>query len=262
MKLGVNGVNSHIQMPKCVLKRFENQNHSFYYYDVEKGIIGSNGHAKTTNTQFGYYSEEVEKYLNDNIEAPFAKVLQFVDTTDFDDLGFVISPEFQNNVKNFVYALIARDPSITSKVDEYSIFWNLLTEQSKHNFAAVKGAELAQEQGFLDSFIVTFSINKTEKPFVLPMCGIYSYMLRDTRHVNLPVSPKMAITLAEQKGMPRLLNDNVVAMYAIEEETIVDRLNGWAFQTQCNAGWGYVVSPEKNVLEELLKTVKTERDKQ
>ena len=258
--MGEKGVNSHIQMPKCVLKRFENLNRSFYYYDVEKGIIGTNGHAKTTNTQFGYYSEEVEKYLNINIEAPFSKVLQFFDNTDFDEPGFYISPELQQRVKIFIYTLIARDSGITSKVDAYSIFWDLLTEQSKHNFAAVKGAELAQEQGFLDSFIVTFSINKTEKPFVLPMCGIYSYMLRDTRHVNLPVSPKIAITLAEQKGMPRLLNGNVVAMYAIEEETIVDRLNGWAYQTQCNAGWGYVVSPEKSVFEELLRRQRKDRE--
>lgn len=244
-------MNSHIQMPKCVLKRFENQNHSFYYYDVNKGVIGTNGHAKTTNTQFGYYSEKVEKYLNDNIEAPFSTVLQFVENTDFDDLGFVISPEFQYNVKSFVYALIARDPSITSKVDKYSAFWHLLSQQDQHNYAAIQGINLAQESGFFDSFIVTFSVNKTKKPFVLPMCGIYSYKLRDAIHVNLPVSPQIAITLVEPKGMPGLINDNIVAMYAVEEEIIVDRLNGWAFRTQCNASWGYVVSPEKTILEEL-----------
>lgn len=260
MKLSVNGVNSHIQMPKCVLKRFENQNHRFYYYDVEKGIIGSNGHAKTTNTQFGYYSEKVEKYLNDNIEAPFSSVLQFVDSTDFDAPGFYISPEFQQRVKSFIYTLIARDPSITSKVDAYSIFWNLLTEQSKHNFAAVKGAELAQEQGFFDSYIVTFSVNKTKRPFILPMCGIYSYKLWDNIHINLPVSPQIAITLVEQKGIPRLLNKNIISMYAIEEEIIVDRMNGLAFRTQCNAGWGYIVSPEKTVLENLADKHSRDRE--
>lgn len=247
-----NGVNSHIQMPKCVLKRFENQNHSFYYYDANKGVLGTNGHAKTINTQFGYYSEEVEKYLNDNIEAPFAKVLHFVDNTDFDELGFVISPEFQYNVKSFVYALIARDPSITSKVDKYSIFWHLLSVQDQHNFAAVQGINLAQESGFFDPFIVTFSVNKTNKPFVLPMCGIYSYKLRDAIHINFPVSPQIAITLVEPKDIQSILNKDIVSMYEITDELIVDRMNGLAFRTQCNAGWGYVVSPEKTVLEELL----------
>lgn len=246
-----NGVKSHIQMPRCVLKRFENQYHSFYYYDIEKKIIGSNGHAKTTNTQFGYYSEGVEKYLNDHIEAPFSSVLQFVDNTDFDAPNFFFSKKFSTNVKVFIYALLARDPKVIATADKYSVFWNVLLEQDQHNFAAVKGAELAQEQGFFDSYIVTFSVNKTKRPFILPMCGIYSYKLWDNIHINLPVSPQIAITLVEQKGIPRILNKNIVSMYAIEEEIIVDRMNGLAFRTQCNAGWGYVVSPEKTVLEDL-----------
>lgn len=174
-----------------------------------------------------------------------------MDNTDFDELGFVISPEFQYNVKSFVYALITRDPLITSKVDKYSIFWHLLSVQDQHNFAAVQGINLAQESGFFDPFIVTFSVNKTNKPFLLPMCGIYSYMLYDAIHVNLPVSPQIAITLVEPKGIRELLNESIVSMYEITEEMIVDRMNGWAFGTQRNAGWGYVVAPEKNVLEEL-----------
>jgi len=31
-------VDSHIQMPKCVLKRFEDKAHRFCYYDVDKKI--------------------------------------------------------------------------------------------------------------------------------------------------------------------------------------------------------------------------------
>lgn len=248
-----NNVNSHIQMPKCVLKRFENENHSFYYYDVEKSIIGSNGHAKSINTQLGYYSKDVEQYLNDNIEAPFSSALQFIDSTNFDEPGFCVSPEFQSNVKSFIYALIAREPKILSVVDEYSVFWDLLSEQAQHNFAAVKGTELAHEQGFFDSYVVTFSVNKTKKPFVLPMCGIYSYKLHDSIHVNLPVSPQIAITLVEPKGVSKLFNKNILNMYSIENESIVDCFNGKAFKTQCNAGWGYLVSPEKNVLEELME---------
>ncbi len=33
-------VNSHIQMPRFLLARFENAHHSFYYFDVEKRFIG------------------------------------------------------------------------------------------------------------------------------------------------------------------------------------------------------------------------------
>lgn len=254
--MGENGVNSHIQMPKCVLKRFENQNHSFYYYDVEKDIIGSNGHAKTTNTQFGYYSEEVEKYLNDNIEMPFAKVLQFVDKTDFDGSSFFWNSEFSKNVKSFIYTLMVRDPKMLKSINDHSVFFQFFNKQSQHDYAVIEGIRQAHLEDPFKAYTVTFSVNKTHKPFVLPMCGLYEYKLMDAIHVNLPVTPKIAITLVEPKGASGLLKNNVVSMYAIEEELIVDRMNGWAFRTQCNAGWGYVVSPEKNVLEVLQKNRK------
>lgn len=252
--MNANGVNSHIQMPKCMLKRFENQNHSFYYYDVEKGIIGNNGHAKTTNTQFGYYSEAVEKYLSANVEAPFAKILQFVDSVDFNNPDFTINNGFQNIVKTFVYSLISRDPSLSLKIDEHSIFWRFLSVQDQHNYAAVEGINLVREIGFFDPFIVTFSVNKTNKPFVLPVCGIYSYVLQDAIHVNLPVSPQIAITLAKGKPFRNLQSEDIVPMYALEYDQIIDFLNGCAFEMQRKTGWGYVVSPEKEVLEELSKT--------
>lgn len=251
MQLGEKEINSHIQMPRCVLKRFENDHHSFFYYDVTKNIIGSNGHAKTTNTQLGYYSEEVEHYLNDNVEAPFSKVLQFVEQTDFDAPVFQVNNDFSTNVKSFVYALIARDPALLSQINGNSVFYQFLQKQSQHDFAAVEGIRLAQENGFFDTYNVTFSVNKTKKPFVLPVCGIYSYKFRDVIHINLPITPQTAITLLDTQGLPTLIKNDVVSMYLIEEELIVNRFNELAFRAQRNAGWGYVVSPEKNTLKEL-----------
>ena len=37
MNLG--NVNSHIQMPRFLLARFENEHHSFFYYDVPKRFM-------------------------------------------------------------------------------------------------------------------------------------------------------------------------------------------------------------------------------
>lgn len=244
-------INSHIQMPRCVLKRFEDEYHRFFYYDVSKNIIGSNGHAKTTNTQSGYYSDKAEQYLSDDIEAPFSKVLQFVDRTDFDAPVFQVDNNFSTNVKSFVYALLARDPKLLSQINSNSMFYQFLPKQSQHDFAAVEGIRLARENGFFDAYNVTFSINKTIKPFLLPICGIYSYKIKDVIHINLPITPQIAITLVAPKEVPALIKDNIISMYLIEEELILKRLNGFAFKTQCNTGWGYVISPEKNVLEEL-----------
>lgn len=69
--------------------------------------------------------------------------------------------------------------------------------------------------------------------------------------IILPITPQIAITLLDTQGLPTLIKNDVVSMYLIEEELIVNRFNELAFRAQRNAGWGYVVSPEKNTLKEL-----------
>ena len=79
---GTNGVetqtniNSHIQMPKSALKQFEDKHHKYFYYDVEKEIIGNNGHVGSTNTSFNYYSREIEQFFNSNFEKPYSMILR------------------------------------------------------------------------------------------------------------------------------------------------------------------------------------------
>lgn len=169
------GVKSHIQMPRCVLKRFENAKNHLYYYDVEHDFIGTNGHAKSINRQQDYYSADVERYLSDNVEQPFSKVLQFVENVDFDADSFYVNNEFDKSVKTFVHSLFARDPQLLAVIQRKSVFFQFLSEQTRHNFAAIEGMNIAREKGLFSDYVATFTVNKTNTPFVLPICGLYSY---------------------------------------------------------------------------------------
>ena len=77
-------IDSHIQMPKSVLKRFEDKNHRFYYFDVKGGFIGNNGHSGKINTKQGFYSKEAEEFLNKNIEKPFSELFEVIDGISID----------------------------------------------------------------------------------------------------------------------------------------------------------------------------------
>ena len=103
-------INSHIQMPKVLLKRFHNDNNRFFYYDVQKQIIGYNGTAKSINTQLGYYSQQTEDYFRDNIETPFGEVLTYIEKTGIDRETFAINSSAKEIIKNFMFALISRGP--------------------------------------------------------------------------------------------------------------------------------------------------------
>ncbi len=101
-------INSHIQMPKCILKRFEDANHRFCYYDVEKNIIGTGGHAKSLNTQIGYYSLYMEEFFNNNVERPLSDFLKEIDTIDFDKDAILIPTHQKDVICTFIYSLVAR----------------------------------------------------------------------------------------------------------------------------------------------------------
>lgn len=68
-------MNSHIQMPKCVLKQFANEDNVLFYYNFKDGHIAKSS-AKYINTEKNYYSDEMEMFFNRNIETPFSKVIE------------------------------------------------------------------------------------------------------------------------------------------------------------------------------------------
>ena len=70
-------INSHILIPKVILKHFALQGGSLFYYDIKSGEV-KRGYAATLNTQKGYYSSEVEKFLSANIESPMGKIIEIL----------------------------------------------------------------------------------------------------------------------------------------------------------------------------------------
>ena len=65
IKSGQDDVNSHIQMPKEVIKRFHNQYKLCCYYDVKGNFVGTKGTAESLNTAWGFFSARTEHYLGE-----------------------------------------------------------------------------------------------------------------------------------------------------------------------------------------------------
>ena len=96
-------VNSHIQMPKCVLRNFMDDQQLLHYYDFQTGTI-KQGRAASLDTELGYYSQDVEDYLRDNVEAPFGRVMAKVKNITKDDV-FEISNTLFDDVRTFLMRL-------------------------------------------------------------------------------------------------------------------------------------------------------------
>lgn len=247
-------ISSHIQMPKSVLRRFE-KNARFYYYDVEKRIIGSNGHAKSLYTESGYYSQETEDFLRDNIETPFGQLLKFIDSVDFDKPSFSINSDFDATTKRFAYALISRSPTLLPALEKKSIFFQLLPEQQQHDIAVVAGITVAQMQDLFTNYTTTIAINRTSIPFVLPVCGLYTISIFSHDHIVLPTSPRVAIVLVPEEAKKHIIKGDLIFLYSLEENTAIYSFNRGACKTQLQQGYGFIVSPEKGVLEHGIQEI-------
>ena len=245
-------INSHIQMPRFLLARFENEHHSFFYYDVPKRIIGTNGHAKSMNTEHGYYPNEIEKLLNDEIEQPFSQVLKFIDSLDLEAPSFTMTSIDESNIKQFLVSLMIRSPLFMDSIKKNSVFFQFFSPADQRTLAISQGIMEAEKQKVFDIFRVTFTVNKTAKPFVLPIGGLYSYSQKGYAHVSLPISPQIAMTLIENAGIPFLEKEGITRLYLITEDKYVTKLNGFALREQCEQDYGCIISPSREALEELL----------
>ncbi len=65
-------MNSHVLIPKCILKNFQDDNHSLHCFDVVNNIYCLK-RADNLYTEFNHYSKEVEKFLSDKIESPIGR---------------------------------------------------------------------------------------------------------------------------------------------------------------------------------------------
>lgn len=243
-------MDSHIQMPKFILKQFADNKGEFYKYEVKTGYI-SVGTPAATNTEKDYYAEDVEKELCRVIETPFSqKIIQKLKS----DYNIILGEEEIDIIFNYLYSLFVRDPEMIKGINKNSIFFHLLDEQTKHNVAVIKGLEVASQiVRIKEDFTPTILLNKTIEPFILPTCGMYSFQRLDTgeKYIILPFSKYQAVYFIDNNFVQPFQIGNGIKRATISEIEVVNFCNQRAFQTQISRKSGYVVAHSKELLEEL-----------
>lgn len=175
--------NSHIQMPRLVLKNFHNKENEFYYFDFLEQKI-KRGHAKTFYAKQGYYSEFVEKYLGKKVESRLGVLVNFLKETNFQN-GNNPPMDYEEIAYTYLYSLISRTPEFVEEMKKDSSFFQLLAIVDQHDIAAHDALVLAKERRILGEYKVAFLLNNTTEQFVLPAGGIVQYGTR----LVCPISP-------------------------------------------------------------------------
>jgi len=249
-------INSHIQMPKCILKKFEDDNHHIYYYDVKTYKIGRST-PKSWNTEFGYYDEGMEEFFSKNIETPFSKVVKYIEE-NIDNNPFELKSTYVNDVKCYFNSLFARSPKMYQEAKKSFILPQFFTEQYNHRLAVISALNEIEKDKFFDNYFVSFMKNETDIPFVLPIMGMYIYAMKGTgeQRIVLPLTPKIAIILIDKRFKKNYVDANgKIFRLVITDKNIVDNHNCYAIKHQIGLGYGSVISNSKQVLIEINETI-------
>ena len=246
-------INSHIQMPKCVLKNFMDNSERLYYYSFEtQNIIY--GRAASFNTESAYYSQETENYLRDNVETPFGKIMKFVKDITVED-NFVIPDWYIDSVRTFIYALLSRGEVMQKSIKHSSTYFQFYSKQVQHDYAAVMGIEFANRLQILNDWQITFMVNDSKVPFVLPLQGFYEFSLGENKcnYLNLPISPSHAITFIPKAYVGEYLKDGMMKLFHASNTESINFFNKMAFLAEEKYNQKYIISNKRKIIELLVE---------
>ena len=250
-------INSHKRVPKCVLKQFQDEKYFVYFWDLEKGWI-LNRHAESINTEEGYYSEKMEAFLRDNIETPLGHILGFIKRIEQKDPRFTMGNEKKDIIRRYVYALIARSGKMLTLINEKSIYAQFLSKQEQHDHAVISGLQGAVDLDLFGNWEITFIENHTSIPFVLPLCGTYSFSFNGDTMFSVPVTPHYAITFMHPSAVPKYVVDDVMRLFQVVEPYQAMMFNKFALSSELKDSCYGIAANSRSILEGM----KTEYEKQ
>ena len=221
-------MNSHKQMPRGILKQFEDNNSFLYYVDLsQQNYSVKKGHAKSINTEDGYYDDETEKYLNVKIENHLYAILSFLSENHGDEC--IIPSEISKHSFLYLYSLIARSPDYMDDLP-----------QSLRDKKIKTIIEKAEEKAFLeDTHQMSFIINNTDYPFILPNGGIIGI----GKDLVCPLSPKYALYF---------YNSDECRFGEINNPAAVRDINLKGFDSEYRNNYRCVVCNNREYLSDLL----------
>lgn len=259
-------VNSHIQIPRGVLKHFADHTQRVYYLDTKTEYMGLAG-AKKLGTEYGYYSDKHEQFLNKEIENPLINLGAKVRKLLYDEsLTITLSQEEESTLKRYIATSIARSNLALEAMHKASGKYSqlLLSTQQKHDFISGFGATQNNSvyQTF-ESYYLVVLINRTDVNWVVPRNCFYAVSSHELECIVAPVSPKCALCLLPPKYAEENMDSLQYRLGVVNDPTFVTIMNKRALLYEYLFNQTFVASATKAELEELrnyLRDSKAELD--
>lgn len=252
-------INSHIQIPKCVLKQFENENHELFYFDknkYNKMAPINKGRAKSLNTQIGYYSDDTEDALNRNIETPLGRLLKLINESDFNAENVDLPTNSEAIIRNYAYSLLCRSQQLLKALSKKSVYFQFFSnERDKHDIAVINGMNSAIKTDYFGGWHLALILNKTKAPFVLPLYGVFSFNDKNNQSLQIPLTPKISAMLIDGNQFKELFSKNTTPTISLFDEQQIFTINQIGCRYELTNNRGICISNNKEYLNDVISSL-------
>ena len=249
------------------MENFEDKYGNLCYFDVLNGWISSKGHAKGSNSKYGFYSASMENNLNEVIETPFSEVVRKLkmhfSNLSLEDLkeppDLLLTTKDIYACRLFLYSLLARDDSTIQEAKKsskyYSSFPFLYSDQVINDSVVSVALNNQLEKDELKEYKMLLLINVTDNPFILANVGVGLVSVYGARCYFIPITPTLAIGFIEPTDYTKSLNTKIIKIIIVDGP-YADFLNVVSMKQQMSLNHGYVYANNRDSLQRALDDCK------
>lgn len=242
-------INSHIQLPNCILKYFRDESDDekkVWFLDITSGQIQKKA-AKKLGTAKGYYSPMGEMFWSQELENPLAslneRIRKFV-TTGSGSL-FLSDEDIAIFIK-YIKAAAVRSNLTYETMTHSSSTASMFTEQENHDLLSYLGMGIPWKfDEILANMSLTVLVNQTERNLVVPRNCYYVSSIPINGSIVAPISPQCALFFLS-KDSPDYTKDSCVI---ISDPTQINLLNVYALKYEYMFNCEFVASSSRSELE-------------
>ena len=259
LERGIN-INSHIQLPKAILKQFKEKTGRVFYLNLDCNEIGLAG-VSVLGTERDYYSEEIEKLLSKEIEKPISDLAHKV--TDFfesEDRQLVLTLEEEQILKDYMSYSVIRSKLMQAIGERRSNIIPMLSYQQKHDVLVYFFKKIKPEIPYAsrDSSLSVL-YNCTDVSFVVPQNCFYTIKSSGMFCTIAPISPKIVLALLPNGYTGNIVNGEELHLGKISSAKDIMNFNIAALTVEYVMNKGFVASVNSMVLRELQQYIDEHR---
>lgn len=248
-------INLHIQIPNFILRNFRNSaTGRVYHLDLTGNSIRSCSSDKL-GAEYGYYSAEMEQYLNGAVENPFSKLAADVTKLIDKKQPYLEIPLTAEDIcKRYISAAMYRSRLALDILMQGSITAPDCSDQENHDDLVFWGMQ--HNHGVFPQLAdheMLVIINRTEERFVVPRNCFFEVSSHKVKCIVAPIAPNCALCLAPKKYRRDIISDTESRVGFLDDPEDVYVSNHHALRYEYIFNRGFVAAANRSELERLSK---------